>query len=218
MIAHVERAKRDATLHPTICTPSLLVPFCGLVRMVSLRQASITFVVMQSVFGRPIEAQWDLKGSSVNRCVGGAPSAERAQKDADFGARRRVRVGAVRRAMLLAQIERDTILLERFSFCDYSLLLGVRFATATEFEERAQYQTTRLPCGGWLSECGREVYYMAIVDILTAYDLKKKGELALKSVRFEASQISANPPHPYRLVSSFCYIFVFFFKTHFSFS
>jgi hypothetical protein len=47
----------------------------------------------------------------------------------------------------------------------------------------------------------KEVYYIGLIDILTAYDFKKKSELAIKTIlhpQQDASSISAQPPAPYR--------------------
>jgi len=47
-------------------------------------------------------------------------------------------------------------------------------------------------------ERGKEVYLMGIIDILTTYDFKKKGEHMLKSFIHDANEISAIAPDPYR--------------------
>ncbi|MDP2435598.1 MAG: hypothetical protein Q8P67_07635, partial [archaeon] len=52
--------------------------------------------------------------------------------------------------------------------------------------------------GGILSSEGTCIYFIAVVDILTEYDMQKRGERALKSIRYSAQQISALPPVPYR--------------------
>ena len=52
--------------------------------------------------------------------------------------------------------------------------------------------------GGILSNDRKEVYYISIIDILTTYDLKKKGENLLKSVFNDPNQISAIPSKDYR--------------------
>ncbi len=47
----------------------------------------------------------------------------------------------------------------------------------------------------------KEVYYIGLIDILTAYDLKKRSELAIKTIlhpQQDASSISAQPPAAYR--------------------
>ena len=47
----------------------------------------------------------------------------------------------------------------------------------------------------------KEVYFIGLIDILTAYDLKKKSELAIKTIlhpQQDSSSISAQPPGPYR--------------------
>jgi hypothetical protein len=198
-VTHFERCYAQAMAHPTTSLPSLLSQICGLYRMTSsARDAPVTLIVMRNVFRLPIEAQYDLKGSTVGRTVGAA-TADMARKDLDFGARR-VNIGARRRALVLSQIERDSLLLEQLNLCDYSLLLGARHATPAE--RRAGLAGAdvlgRLPCGGWLSECTMEVYYFAIIDLLTPYDLKKIGEFAFKSV-VHGDGISVQPPRRYRL-------------------
>jgi ankyrin repeat protein len=198
-VTHFERCYAQSVAHPSTSLPSLLSQICGLYRMTaSAREPPVTLIVMRNVFRHPIEAQYDLKGSTVGRSVGAA-TADMARKDLDFGARR-INIGARRRALVLSQIERDSLLLEQLNLCDYSLLLGARHATPAE--RRAGLAGAdalgRLPCGGWLSECTMEVYYFAIIDLLTPYDLKKIGEFAFKSV-VHGGGISVQPPRRYRL-------------------
>ena len=204
-LQHVARAAEAAREQPRACVPSLLTQFCGLVhfRPSTAHQHGGTrcYVLMRSVFGRAVEQQYDLKGSSVNRRVGRAADGDVARKDSDFGdaERRRVVLGARRRAILLAQVERDVRFLEQFGLTDFSLLLGVRRADAADRRAGAVLADgERLSCGGWLGDDGAEVYYMAIIDVLTQYNLKKRGEHVIKSLRFDKEKISAQPPAPYR--------------------
>jgi ankyrin repeat protein len=199
-VAHFERCAAQAKAHPSTCLPSLLAQICGMYRMTSVRDAPVTLIVMRNVFRKPIESQYDLKGSTVGRSVGSA-TADMARKDLDFGARR-INIGRRRRALVLSQIERDSLLLEQLNLCDYSLLLGARHATPDERKAGGAIDVDalgRLPCGGWLSECGTEVYYFSIIDLLTPYDLIKIGEFAFKSVVHGGTGISVQPPRRYRL-------------------
>jgi hypothetical protein len=98
---------------------------CVIVVRTQVRAASHTFIVMANVFGAPINEQFDLKGSSVNRyvqlmcvcvcvCVRanvcsharsrvGTSDADTARKDEDFVGRS-LCVGGARRGALLSQV------------------------------------------------------------------------------------------------------------------
>ena len=52
--------------------------------------------------------------------------------------------------------------------------------------------------GGIISETGNEIYFVGIIDILTDYNFKKKGEHFIKMVRYCSNNMSCIPPDKYR--------------------
>ena len=52
--------------------------------------------------------------------------------------------------------------------------------------------------GGIISETGNEIYFVGIIDILTYYNFKKKGEHFIKMVRYCSNNMSCIPPDKYR--------------------
>ena len=52
--------------------------------------------------------------------------------------------------------------------------------------------------GGIISETGNEIYFVGIIDILTKYNLKKKGEHFFKMIRYCSNNMSCIPPDKYR--------------------
>jgi len=48
------------------------------------------------------------------------------------------------------------------------------------------------------SSSSQEVYYIGIIDTLTEYNLKKITEHTFKKLLYNANEISAIPPRPYR--------------------
>jgi hypothetical protein len=64
--------------------------------------------------------------------------------------------------------------LERNSIIDYSLLLGIYHVdhSSGDYEQE----------GGYMSEDGREIYYVGIIDTLITYGTNKFLEHQLKSV------------------------------------
>jgi len=106
--------------------------------------------------------------------------------------------------------------LESRNICDYSLLVGIHFldknptnvsaknlspaedGPVSRWHFKSSSIWTRDNGGILAKKPNREIYFMGLVDILTQYDLKKKGERALKSVIYNPEEISAIPPTPYR--------------------
>eukprot|EP00929_Paragymnodinium_shiwhaense_P107555 TRINITY_DN7370_c1_g1_i1.p1 TRINITY_DN7370_c1_g1~~TRINITY_DN7370_c1_g1_i1.p1 ORF type:complete len:1049 (+),score=270.21 TRINITY_DN7370_c1_g1_i1:126-3272(+) len=124
--------------HITQQPNTLIVRFLGLhclrVRKVGRRGGHSTrklyFVVMGNMFNTPFEIhrRYDLKGSWIGRST---PESEArdptvALKDVDFTkACEHIRIGADRKAKLMAQIQRDCTFLTDNNIIDYSLLLGI---------------------------------------------------------------------------------------------
>ena len=81
----------------------------------------------------------------------------------------------------------DTIIKEN-SFSDKSCdSRNEKLKTIYDFED-----------GGIISETGNEIYFVGIIDILTYYNFKKKGEHFIKMVRYCSNNMSCIPPDKYR--------------------
>jgi hypothetical protein len=123
----------------------------------------------------------------------------------------RLKIGPHLKAKILEQMEIDTKFLSALNVCDYSLLVGVSvtseatkpprtilgrralFSPYSAIEQNIQPSETTVPIfeefyGGIISrdsqgeKTGTEIYFLGIIDTLTTYDLKKRGEHVLKSL------------------------------------
>jgi len=101
----------------------------------------VYFAVMGNVFpiDKDIHERYDLKGSTRGRVT----SEEERQdpnvvlKDLDWlSSGRKLHLGEDKKRRLLAQVKKDTALLERLEVIDYSLLVGIHRATATRQPSR----------------------------------------------------------------------------------
>lgn len=193
----------------TISNPNtLLTRFYGMHSMRQGKNSEINFVVMENVFNSelPVDEQYDLKGSTIDRLVEveeGTANPAIALKDMNF--KRQLKIGGSMKALLMEQVEKDTRWMANMNICDYSFLVGIRSLYGVEIKPDLHARHSPEPSrfksflGGVLSADGEEVYYLAIIDILTQYVFKKKGERLLKSFIHNADQISAMPPKPYQL-------------------
>lgn len=184
---------------------SLLSRFYGLYRV---RNASgkqdVHFVVMANLFDTRLEIheQYDLKGSTVNRYVGDKMpfwSSSIAMKDLDF--HRTLNIGPERKAVFLEQAESDAIFMESFNICDYSLLVGFHYSDSATTDIAQNHPLGDLASMASVPDAPDDyiTYYLCnLIDILTQYNLKKRGESAIKSIVHKKSQISAISPNPYR--------------------
>lgn len=89
--------------------------------------------------------------------------------------------------------------LESNNLIDYSLLVGVHYTgqgQSQDFVEGGRYKPFHKRClGGLLSADGKEIYYIGIIDFLTTYTLRKKGETFAKRLLLKESQVCANHLH-----------------------
>jgi len=168
-------------------------------------EKEIHFTVMKNVFDSPfpVHEQYDLKGSTVGRHVDNdEENPDIAYKDNDFN--KQIKVGIKLKAQLLEQIETDTQWLESHGICDYSFLIGFCFTDKVQHilgDTKETKVTTSIftkDNGGILSQDGRELYFIGIIDTLTTYNLKKMGEYFAKSFYYPSDQLSAIKPQPYR--------------------
>ena len=201
---------------------SLLSRFVGLHRL-QLYSVTLRFVVMQSVFLTPltIDERYDLKGSSVDRHTGRAGRKQgKVLKDSDLYSN--LILAPEDRSQFLVQCDIDSHFLMRHAICDYSLLLGIHYTrhkvgVSTDVEvlsapsspSRASGATNEVSWtrfqrddGGLRATTirGPSKYFLGLIDVLQAWDLKKRLERWWKvQVRRMAPEgISAMAPEQYR--------------------
>jgi ankyrin repeat protein/Ca2+-binding EF-hand superfamily protein len=167
---------------------TLLVRFFGLYRVKSASR-EVHFVIMANLFDTPLEIheQYDLKGSTVNRYVGDKMpfwSPNIAMKDLDF--HRFIHIGPERKAQFIQQAEIDSIFMETFNICDYSLLVGFNFSDSSTVDSSLPKSPMGslgfMACSPSFPEEYITYYLCNLIDILTQYNLKKRGESAIKSI------------------------------------
>merc|ERR1719453_974619 len=93
-----------------------------------------------------------------------------ARKDNNFTDDHEVINLGARRDAMIKQIARDANFLAHHNLLDYSLLVGIHEVPETERPVDAEEY------GGILSSCGRKIFYISIIDYLTAFTWKKKVE------------------------------------------
>ena len=156
--------------------------------------------VMQPQENYAIQIRYDLKGSTVGRST---PVASRgnnvALKDLDF--KRKLQLDGDMRTRLMQQIRQDSGLLHRNHLNDYSLLIGIHTSETPidppeHYDEREPF--FRRFRGGMLSRDRREIYYVGVIDLLTLFGARKKGEYAVKTVWYRTGKVSCVPPEDYR--------------------
>eukprot|EP01062_Namystynia_karyoxenos_P016647 TRINITY_DN1608_c0_g1_i1.p1 TRINITY_DN1608_c0_g1~~TRINITY_DN1608_c0_g1_i1.p1 ORF type:complete len:959 (+),score=298.99 TRINITY_DN1608_c0_g1_i1:83-2959(+) len=169
---------------------------------------TVTFLVMDNVMQpeKEVHIIYDLKGSKIGRTTRvDQRKPGNALKDLDF--RRTIDVPRDLRTKFMDQMRKDSEMLMNQNLNDYSFLVGIHTSptplppppeletSASMSERRPVFRQTY---GGFPSRDGREVFYAGIIDILTYYGLKKKGEHGLKSMRYKSYEVSCVPPEIYR--------------------
>lgn len=195
-----------------ICNPdTLIVRFLGAhsikFNKEGMTNKKIYFVVMGNLFDKPIKIQrrFDIKGSWVGRYtpVNKRTDITRALKDLDMiELDQRIRLDSKRTTILLNQLEKDTQFLSDCGIIDYSLLLGVHYLDEPlpprKYVEQPDVPFWKSDCGGMLSDDGKELYFMGIIDTLIHFNARKFGELAIKTVVMDGKGVSVQKPPVYR--------------------
>ncbi|KAJ6660579.1 hypothetical protein lerEdw1_017576 [Lerista edwardsae] len=181
---------------------TLLPQFLGMYRL-TVDGVETYMVVTRNVFSHrlTVHRKYDLKGSTVAR---EASDKEKAKdlptfKDNDFlNEGQKLRVGEESKKNFLEKLKRDVEFLAQLKIMDYSLLVGIHDV------DRAEQEEMEVEDRAEDEECEndgapkKEVYFMAIIDILTPYDTKKKAAHAAKTVKHGAgAEISTVNPEQY---------------------
>eukprot|EP00128_Syssomonas_multiformis_P005312 Colp12_sorted_trinity150504_noHs@15623 len=142
-------------------------------------------VVMRNVLSvnLPITVKYDLKGSTVNRSA----DEEELQKDTptlkdnDFWVGNcKLWIGPEQKAKVIEMLTADVELLQRLKFLDYSLLVGVHRYEGekpTVDKEVDIYALESVP------EDKKEIYFMAMIDVLTFYGARKQAAHTAKTMK-----------------------------------
>jgi len=177
-----------------------LTRFWGLYKVIRSPIEKVNFVVMKNAFftTKKIHERYDLKGSTVGRTTD-EENVRRSRivlKDLNFN--RQLKLGPDRAKMFLAQLEKDTYFLQKFEIIDYSLIVGVHYLSETPTKEpRKEY-----PIEGEIQAIDKEnqltdeIYFLAIIDMLQPYNIRKQMEHGIKSLRYGPG-ISVVPPENY---------------------
>ncbi|KAK2815593.1 hypothetical protein Q5P01_026060 [Channa striata] len=197
---------------------TLLPQFLGMYRL-TVDGVETYMVVTRNVFSHrlTVHRKYDLKGSTVSREASDKEKAKELPtfKDNDFlNEGHKLQIGDENKKYFLEKLKRDVEFLATLKIMDYSLLVGIHDVERAEQEEmdwRVQEKRRRFFGPGEFdpsvdvyaikshdSAVKKEVYFMAIIDILTHYDAKKKAAHAAKTVKHGAgAEISTVNPEQY---------------------
>ena len=167
----------------------------------------INIVVMNNIFrirdAEMIDSKYDLKGSYYKRLTK-EPQVERgdAKKDLNFiNENQRLFLPEITRELLLDQVFKDANFLAKQGIIDYSLLVGImpksQFESYMENRNLISNTETHHKEGELVSYDGNNTYFIGIIDTLTPFNIKKKGEYLIKRP-FQGKGISCVPPKQYK--------------------
>lgn len=191
---------------------TLICHFFGLYTIIPQQGSAMHFVAMENILPRPevpVSKIFDLKGSTAGRKASEADKLGKGPvilKDLDFDVP--FLLGPTKLMLLFEQLKRDTAFLENCAIMDYSLLVGIVDLDQVTAVGRIPWalpeelSVFRMDDGGFRSSNGKDepmnlVYYMGIIDVLQPYNLRKKVEHALKSLREAPDALSCVDPAQY---------------------
>lgn len=183
-------------------------------------------IVMENIFATnvPIHSMFDLKGSTYNRRTKQEKLGSSAGKDLNFlDLKTKFPIPRPIYEAMTVQINKDAKFLEECNIIDYSLLLGVhdrqkvidspeeddplrvesnfvrkvssiKSSVGPAFDETLLWNPKQL--NPMNSSDGRFLLYFGIIDTLTHFNLKKKGEYITKRL-FQGKGASCVPPKQY---------------------
>lgn len=160
---------------------------------------SIYLIIMSNTFNTPftIHTRYDLKGSLYKREVrGNNPSI--AKKDINLledGFK--FQLSDENKGFLSKVLRKDCDFFKANKIIDYSMLLGIHSLDRYEIEEyQPENMVNRSSSCQLLSQDGKTLYFIAIIDFLTDFNLKKKAEYVFGRMLFGPT-ISAIPTNDY---------------------
>lgn len=160
---------------------------------------SIYFIIMSNTFNTPftIHTRYDIKGSLYKREVrGNNPSI--ARKDINFvedGVK--LKLTEDNKLFLIKTLRKDCNFFRLNNIIDYSLLLGIHSLDDYEMENFIPSNLVNIPNNCQIiSKDGKEIYFMAIIDFLTEFNVKKKTEYIFRRIFFGPT-ISSVPTKEY---------------------
>eukprot|EP01083_Nonionella_stella_P113037 333073_1 len=201
---------------------SLIARFYGVYRLnkfkINHSNKDISFLISNNVFYSPknitIVQQYDLKGSTQGRETDDVRKKSGAiLKDLNFMKDEvRLHMSKDNKATLFhEQIKNDCEWFAKHLIMDYSLLVGIAnvdVGKAMNGSESESKEKGNIFCdyyGGNLSDDGKEIYLIGIIDILQKYNKKKKVARFVKGIKYEQSTLSTVPPDVY--AKRFCDFF-----------
>merc|ERR1711988_11374 len=182
---------------------TLLPQYLGMYRL-TVDNVEHYLVVMRNVFSNhlKIHMKYDLKGSTIDR---EASQKERERdhptfKDNDFlkdGVK--IHIGEEAKAKLMETLKADVNFLSNLHVMDYSLLLGVHDIDLAANGAVIDPEKDIYAIPSRTTSQKREIYFLALVDILTQYGVKKQAAKVAKTVKYGSSVdgISTVEPEQY---------------------
>ena len=185
---------------------SLLSRYLGLHRIKCYKKNQIVhdiyILVMNNFFtiNNPdlIRNKYDLKGSKYGRITKKEKIVKGdAKKDLNFlNENRKLYLDGETRKALIEQLEKDSYFLRIHDIIDYSLLLGI--VCENELDKNSEdFQEIKNKHYVIFSNDNYYIYYAGIIDTLTNFGIKKRGEYLVKNV-YQGSNISCVPPEQYQ--------------------
>jgi len=171
---------------------SLIVRYAGLFYVEVPGAGKKCFTIMASVFDprKKIHENFDVKGSLHGRHK---KEDESTGKDVDWiQNQKRILLPVLERRLLLDAHERDMCFLMEHQVMDYSVLVGMH-----RLGEENTDNCTPTYEGSVLSEDGKTLYFLGIIDFLVGFSSYKQGEYLLRVLQGVASEASCVDPVRY---------------------
>ena len=175
--------------------------------------------IMKNVFcdHRPTFT-YDLKGSTYKRTAfKGGVQKSKVLRDLDWvNHKMQINVSPELKKLFLTCIEKDANWLKSIGMMDYSLIVGVSSVGGKENSgiqpkraEESHHQHASLTTKPIISKCGRFLYTVSIIDILTDYALLKRLETAYKVLLYGKGVSCVHPKYYSERFYNFCKTNVF---------
>ena len=161
---------------------------------------------------------YDLKGSTYKRTAyKDGVQKSKVLRDLDWiNHKMHINLSPDSKKMILGCIEKDTRWLRSIGVMDYSLIVGVSSVGAKENSiiqtkkgEEHLHQSTNQSTKPIISRCGRFMYTVSIIDILTSYACLKRLETAFKVLLYGRGVSCVHPKYYSERFYDFCKTKVF---------